>query len=112
MHVKGLFSEYDCFHATIQCLWLSENGFWDYMLSIDYDRPSNVFVVINVGAKNHNFNVSLILDKYNIMIVVQKLQFMQELTSAINVECLHSSLQAKLLLHNCAHAKHKKNVFL
>ena len=23
----GLYSVYGCFHATIQCLWLSDNGF-------------------------------------------------------------------------------------
>ena len=37
---------------------------------------------------------------------------MQEFTSAINVECLHSSLQAKLLMHKCARAKMKKHVFI
>ena len=42
------------------------------MLSIDYNRTPNVFVAVNVGAKNHNFNIPLILDKYNIMIVMQK----------------------------------------
>ena len=31
----------------------------------------NVFVDVNVGIKNHNFNFPLILDKYNIMIVMQ-----------------------------------------
>ena len=40
------------------------------------------------------------------MIVMQKLKFMQEFTSATNIECLNSSLQAKLLLHNFARAKH------
>ena len=57
----------------------------------------NIFVHLNLGIKNHNFKFPLILDKFNIMIVMQKLKFMQEFTSAINVECLHSSLQAKLL---------------
>ena len=75
------------------------------MLSIEYNRTSNVFVDVNVGAKNHNFNIPLILDKYNMMIVIQKLKFMQEFTFAINAEYLHSSLQAKLLMPNCAHAK-------
>ena len=65
----------------------------------------------NVGVKNHNFKFPLILDKYNIMIVMQKLKFMQEFTFAINVECLHSSFQAKLLLHNCARAKNAKTRF-
>ena len=46
---------------------------------------SNVFVDVNVGAKNHNFNIPLILDKFNIMKVMQKLELMQECTSAINV---------------------------
>ena len=64
------------------------------MLSIDYDRKSNIFVDVNVGAKNHNFNILLILDKYKIMIEMQKLKFMQEFTLAINVECLHGNLQA------------------
>ena len=82
------------------------------MLSFDYIRTSNVFVDVNVGVKNHTFKFSLILDKYNIMIVTQKLEFMQEITSAINVECLQSSLQAKLLKHNCARAKQQKHVFV
>ena len=81
------------------------------MLSIDYDRTSNVFFDVNVGAKNHNFNIPLILDKYNIMIIVHKINFMQEFTFSINVECLHSSLRAKLLMHNCASAKHIKTCF-
>ena len=81
------------------------------MLSIDYNRTSNVFVDVNVGAKNHNFNIPLILDKYNIVIVMQKLKFMQQFTSAIKVEYLHSSLQAKLLMHNCARAKNIKTCF-
>ena len=37
----------------------------------------------------------LILNKYNIMKVMQKIKFMQEFSSAINVECLHSSLPRK-----------------
>ena len=45
------------------------------------------------------------------MIVMQKLKFMQEFTFAINVECLHSSLDAKLLMHNCSRAKHAKTCF-
>ena len=82
------------------------------MLSIDYNRTFNVFVDVNVGIKNHNFNISLILDKSNIIIVMQKLKFMHEFTFAINVECLYSSLQAKLLMHNCARAKMQKHVFV
>ena len=42
------------------------------------------------------------------MTVMQILIFLQEFTSAFNVECLHSSLQAKLLMHNCARAKNAK----
>ena len=45
------------------------------------------------------------------MIVMQKLKFMQEFIFAINVECLHSRLHAKLLMHNCARAKHAKTCF-
>ena len=81
------------------------------MLSFEYNRTSNVFFDVNVGVKNHNFKFPLILDEYNIMIVMHKLKFMQEFTSAINVECLHISLQAKLLMHNCARAKNAKTCF-
>ena len=45
------------------------------------------------------------------MIAMQKLKFMQEFTSAVNVECLHSSLQAKLLIRYCARAKNTKACF-
>ena len=81
------------------------------MLSFEYNRTSNVFADVNVGAKNHNFKFALILDRYNIMIVMQKLKFLQEFTSANNVECLHSSLQAKLLMHICARAKDATTCF-
>ena len=81
------------------------------MSSIDYDRTSNVFFDVHVGAKNHDFNFPLIFDKYNIIIVMQKFKFMQAFTSAISVECLLSSLQAKLLMNNCARAKHAKTCF-
>ena len=47
------------------------------MLSTDYDRTSNVFVDVNVCAKNYNCIIPHILDKYNIMIEMQQLQFMQ-----------------------------------
>ena len=73
------------------------------MQSIDYDRTYNVFVHVNIGAKNHNFNIPLILDKYKTMIV-KKIKFIQECTFAINVECLHSSLRTKQRMQNCAHA--------
>ena len=82
------------------------------MLSSEHNRTSNVFVDVNVGIKNYNFKFPLILDKYNIMIVMQKIKFMQEFTFAIYVECLHSSLQANLLVHFCARAKMQKHVFV
>ena len=81
------------------------------MLSFDYNPTSVVFVDINVGVKNHNFKFPLILDKYTIMMVMQKLKFMEEFTSAVNVECLHSSLQTKLLMCHCARAKNAKTCF-
>ena len=79
--------------------------------SIDQNRTSYVFVEPNVGTKNHNFNIPLILDRYNIMIVMQKLKFMQEFIFEINVECQHSSLNATVPMHNCARAKHAKTCF-
>ena len=79
------------------------------MLFFHYHRTPNVFVDVNVEVKNHIFKkFPQTLDKYDIMIVMQKLKFMQEFTFAINVECLHSSLQAKLLMHKCARAKNAK----
>ena len=43
------------------------------MLFFEYNRTSNVFVDVNVGVKNHsNLKFPLILDKYNVMIVMQK----------------------------------------
>ena len=71
-----------------------------------------MFVDVKLGAKNHNFNIPLILDKYNIMIKIQQLKFIQECAFAINVECVHCSLQAKLLMHNRARAKHAKTYFV
>ena len=96
---QGSVFVYGCFHATFQCIWLSEIGFRDQMLSTDYKRTSYVFVDVNVHAKIHNFNIPLTLDKYNIMIV--KLKFWQACTSVFTAECLHSSFQAKLLLQKC-----------
>ena len=83
------------------------------MLSFDYNPTSVVFVDVNVGVKNHNFKFPLILDKYmyTIMMVMQKLKFMEEFTSAVNVECLHSSLQTKLLMCHSARAKNAKTCF-
>ena len=66
---------------------------------------SIVFIDVNVGVKNHNFKFPLILDRYDIMIVMQNLKFIQELTSAVNVGCLHSNLQTKLQMQNCASVK-------
>ena len=63
-----------------------------------------------VAVKNPNFKFPLISDKYNIMIAVQKLKFMQEYTSAFSVECLHSSLQAKLRI--TAHVQNMQKIFL
>ena len=54
------------------------------MLSFDYNRKPDVFVDVNVGVKNYNSKFPLTLDQYNIMIVMQKLKFMQGFTSAIN----------------------------
>ena len=81
------------------------------MLSFDYNRTSNIFVDVNVGLSNHNLKFPLTLDKYNNLIVMQKLKCMQEFISAINVECLHSRLQAKLLMHNCARAENATTCF-
>ena len=81
------------------------------MLSFDHNRTSNVFVDVNVGAKNHNFKFPRILDKFSIMIVMQKLKFMQEFAFSINVQCLDSSLQAKQLMHICSRAKYAKTCF-
>ena len=82
------------------------------MLSIDYDRTSNVFVGVNVGAKNHDFMFPLILDSYNIIIVMQKLKFMQAFTFVINVECLHSSLQKNYVCINAHMQNIQKHVFV
>ena len=57
------------------------------MSSIDYDRTSNIFVDVNVGAKNHDFKSPLNLDTFYVMIVMRKLKFMQVFTSSINVKC-------------------------
>ena len=43
---------------------------------------------------------------------MQKIKFIQEFAFAINVGCLNSSLHAKLLMHNCARAKHAKTFFV
>ena len=111
MQVKGLYSAQGCFHATIQCLLLSENSF--LRLNVTFRLRSNVTRIVNVNvcAKQHNFNIPQSLDNYNVIIILQNLKFMKEFTSTINVEYLHSSLQAKLLMHNCARAKHAKTYF-
>ena len=82
------------------------------MLSIDSNRTSSVFVDVNVSAENHTFNIPLILNEYKIMITMKIIKFMQEFTFAINVECLHGSLQTKLIMHYCARAKHAKTCFI
>ena len=56
------------------------------MFSIHFDRTSNIFVDVNVGAKNHIFNFPLILEKYNVMILLPKSKFIEEFTFAITVE--------------------------
>ena len=79
-------------------------------LSTKIQRPTYLSTL--TSAQRITISIFLyFLDKYNIMIVMQKLKFMQEFTFAINVECLHSSLHAKLLMHNCARAKHAKTCF-
>ena len=77
-----------------------------------FQSKSSVFVDVNISAENHNFNIPLILNEYNIMITMKKIKFMQEFTFAINVECLHGSLQAKLL-STTAHVQNmQKHVFV
>ena len=44
------------------------------MISFEHNRTSNVFVDVNVGVKNQNFKFLIILGKYNIMIVMQKIK--------------------------------------
>ena len=41
---------------------------------------------------------------------MHNLKLMQELTFAVNIECLQSNLLAKLLMHKYARAKHSKHV--
>ena len=81
------------------------------MLSFDYNRTSNVFVDVNVRVKNRNFKFPLILEKYNIIIVMQKSKFKQEFTFAFKVDRLHCNLQAELQMHNCPLAKNVKTCF-
>ena len=89
MQVKGQYSVYGCFNATIQCLWLSEKLF----LRLTTIERSTYFFNVNVSAKNHIFNSFSNLDTYNMMIVLQKLKFMQEFTFAIDVKCLNTDQQ-------------------
>ena len=44
------------------------------------------------------------------MIVTQNLKFIQEFTF-LSMQCIHSSLAAKLPMHNCPCAKHAKICF-
>ena len=81
------------------------------MLSFHYNRTSYVFVDVDVGAENHNFKFPLILDKFTIMIVMENLKFMEEFALAINVQCIHSRLQTKVRMRNCARAKSAKTCF-
>ena len=39
---------------------------------------------------------------------MEKIKLMQEFPFSINIKCLHSSLPAKLIMHNCARAEHAK----
>ena len=89
MQVKGQYSVYGCFNATIQCLWLSEKLF----LRLTTIERSTYFFNVDVAAKNHIFNSFSNLDTYNMMIVLQKLKFMQEFTFAIDVKCLNTDQQ-------------------
>ena len=109
-----MYSVYGCFYERFHvsgCQKTVSESNVICQLRSNVHRMSNVFVDVNVGAKNHNFNIPLILDTLNIIIVMQTFNFMQEFTSAISAQCLHSSLQAKLLMHNCARAKHAKTCF-
>ena len=112
MQVNGLYSVYGCSHATIQCLLavrktVSETKCY---LSTTLERLTYLSTLTVVQTK-HNFNILLILDKYDIIIEMQLLNCMQEFTSVISIECLHSSLQAILQMHNNARAKHAKTCF-
>ena len=80
-------------------------------LSISIERPT--YLSTSMSARRITFSIFLlILEKYNVMILLPKSKFMQKFTFAITVECLHSSLQAKLLMHNCARVKHAKTCFV
>ena len=72
----------------------------------------HVHVLIARRCKKSQFQISSNFGQVYHYAVMQKLKFMQEFTSAIYVECLHSSLQAKLLMRNCARAKMQKHVFV
>ena len=74
-------------------------------LSTKIERPTYLSTLTSA----QRITMSIFL---NIMVVMQKLRFMQDFTFVINVEDLHSSLHAKRLTHNCARAKHAKNVFV
>ena len=64
-------------------------------VSIDYSRTCNEFGDVHVSAKNHNFNIPLLLGEYNIMKVMQQLKLMHDFTFAITEACLHSKLKSK-----------------
>ena len=58
--------------GSVFCVWLYScndsmplavrKRFLRQRLPIDYDLTSSVFFDVNVGAKNHDFNIPLILD--------------------------------------------------
>ena len=48
-------------------------------VSFDYNRTSYVNIDVNVGVKKHNFKCPLVLDKNNIMTVMQKLNLCRNL---------------------------------
>ena len=58
--------------GSVLCICVSMHRFNVLRLSIDYSRTSNVFADVKISAKNHNFNIPLILGKFNIMIIMQQ----------------------------------------
>ena len=66
--------------------------------------PTYLVTLISV----HRIAILLFLlfsDKNIIMLVMQKLKVMLEFNFAVSVNCEHSNLLAKLLMHKCKHAK-------
>ena len=87
---------------------------WFPRQNVIYRLEWNVqrIVDVNVRVKNTKFNIPLILDNNKIMIGMQKFKIYAGIYFSFyfNLECLHSSLQEKLLAHNCARAQ--KHVFV